>query len=155
MARHKRTCKVLRLSVLESENACLSADNARLSADNARLVDENSELNARLDESRKARPSVQNNNVTFNIISSTNGTCVCDVWRHKHSGSKGCSHRKRAVQFLHRLPNLMTRHDEHERQPVLIRADAAEPSHTHVLWTQHPIERKCYEDAIASFSRNS
>lgn len=73
MARHKRTCKVLKLSILESENARLLAENARLLAENARLlavndelVNENLELNARLDESRKARPV--HNNVTINIV---------------------------------------------------------------------------------------
>ena len=68
IARHKRTCKVLKVSTLESENARLSAENARLLAENARLIHENSELTARLDESRNARPNVQNNNVTVNIM---------------------------------------------------------------------------------------
>tara|TARA_B110001450_G_scaffold240178_1_gene248705 strand:- start:425 stop:880 length:456 start_codon:yes stop_codon:yes gene_type:complete len=61
MARHKRTCKVLKLSILENENA-------RLLAENERLVHENAELHARLDESRNARPNVHNNNVTVNVL---------------------------------------------------------------------------------------
>lgn len=68
MARHKRTCNILKMSVLESEHARLSAENARLLAENERLVQENAELHARLDESRNARPNVQNNNVTVNIL---------------------------------------------------------------------------------------
>ena len=79
LARHKRTCKVIawyekctklegEVHRLTPENARLSAENARLLAENELLVKENSELHARLDESRNARPNVQNNNVTVNIV---------------------------------------------------------------------------------------
>lgn len=79
LARHKRTCKVIawyekctklegEVHRLTPENARLSAENAHLSAENERLVQEASELHARLDESRNARPNVQNNNVTVNIL---------------------------------------------------------------------------------------
>lgn len=74
MARHKKSCKVLRIDQVQTENVRLMAENGHLSSENARLLAENerlahetTELNARLDESRKARPSV-NNNLTINIL---------------------------------------------------------------------------------------
>ena len=69
MARHKRTCKVLKMSGLESENARLLAEVASFATENERLRAENLELMARLEEARAARP-VQNvnNNVTINVV---------------------------------------------------------------------------------------
>ena len=69
MARHKRTCKVLKMSGLESENARLLAELASFATENERLRAENLELMARLEEARAARP-VQNvnNNVTINVV---------------------------------------------------------------------------------------